>query len=341
MRKLMLISGLSTLVVSCGVQEKFTKFRTPIKTITQPVEKPKVEEKKVEEKKTEVINIDKEDYFRTNIGDVSKNDNTISWGSIVSAKPKGYRVTKNHFPALGQNFRQRYLIIHYTALDNEKSIRVLTQQSVSSHYLVNDLPDDEIYQLVDENKRAYHAGISHWRNNIGLNDSSIGIEIVNTGYTADRSGNRQFHAFPEYQFKKVAALAKDIVERYNIPATNVLGHSDIAPSRKQDPGPFFPWKRLYDEYGVGMWYDESTKQSFYETAVMDIQYSYQNPSFITNVQEQFKKFGYDIQVTGTWDRQTQKVIEALQYRFRPANYDGKLDAETWAILQALLIKYPG
>lgn len=335
MRKLMLISGLSTLVVSCGVQEKFTKFRTPIKTTTQPVEKPKVEEKKIE-----VINIDKEDYFRTNIGDTSKNDNTISWGSIVSANPQGYNVTKNYFPALGQNFRQRYLIIHYTALDNEKSIRVLTQQSVSSHYLVNDLLDDEIYQLVDENKRAYHAGISHWRNNTGLNDSSIGIEIVNTGYTADRSGNRQFHAFPEYQFKKVAALAKDIVERYNIPATNVLGHSDIAPSRKQDPGPFFPWKRLYDEYGVGMWYDESTKQSFYETAVMDIQYSYQNPSFITNVQEQFKKFGYDIQVTGTWDRQTQKVIEALQYRFRPANYDGKLDAETWAILQALLIKYP-
>src|SRR5690606_35770221 len=138
-------------------------------------------------------------------------------------------------------FRQRYLILHYTALDEEKSVRVLTQQAVSSHYLVNNLGDREIYQLVDENKRAYHAGISAWRNDKSMNDTSIGIEIVNDGYKMDSLNQRQFFPYSEAQFKKIAALTKDIVDRYQIPPTNVLGHSDIAPVRKQDPGPLFPW----------------------------------------------------------------------------------------------------
>ncbi|MTE25266.1 N-acetylmuramoyl-L-alanine amidase, partial [Microbacterium sp. ZXX196] len=77
----------------------------------------------------------------------------------------------------------------------------------------------------------------------------------NKGYTTGTAGEKVFYPFPEHQFKKVAALVKDIVERYNIPPTQILAHSDIAPTRKQDPGPFFPWKRLYDEYNVGMWYD--------------------------------------------------------------------------------------
>ena len=95
-----------------------------------------------------------------------------------------------------------------------------------------------------------------------LNDTSIGIEIVNPGYTTDASGAKIFPDFDEHQMKKVAALVKDIVTRYNIPPTNILAHSDIAPTRKQDPGPLFPWKRLYDEYQVGMWYDETAKQTF-------------------------------------------------------------------------------
>jgi hypothetical protein len=100
------------------------------------------------------------DYFTVNIADPTKNDNTISYGSLVGAKPEGYKVTRNHFPAVAQNFRQKYVILHYTALDHDKSVRVLTTQAVSSHYLVNDSTDIEIYQLVDENKRSYHAGIS-------------------------------------------------------------------------------------------------------------------------------------------------------------------------------------
>lgn len=332
MYKIFYISGLLGLLISCNSQQKITS--------TKSIQQNKIEKPVIIEKKSEIIHIGKEDFYKINIADASKNNSTVSFGSIVSANPKGYQVTKNHFPSVGQGFRQRFLILHYTALDNEKSIRVLTQQAVSSHYLVNDLPDNEIYQLVDENKRAYHAGISHWRNTTGLNDSSIGIEIVNTGYISDNLGKKQFYNFPEYQFKKVAALAKDIVERYMIPPTNVLAHSDIAPNRKQDPGPLFPWKRLYEEYQIGMWYDDSTKQSLYAPALEEIMISYNEIKFILKVQEAFNKFGYDIKITGIWDKQTQKVIEAFQYHFRPDNYEGVLDAETWAILQALLIKYP-
>ena len=331
MYKIFYISSLG-LLFSCTPQ---IQVITSHSSNTQPL---KIEKK--EEKKSEIIHIGKEDFYKINIADISKNNNTISWGSIVSAQPKNYKIIKTHFPSVGQNFRQRFLILHYTALNNEKSLNILTQQSVSSHYLVNDLPDDEIYQLVDENKRAFHAGLSYWRNNTGLNDNSIGIEIVNTGYTVNKSGNRQFYEFPEYQYQKVAALVKDIVDRYMIPPTHVLGHSDIAPSRKQDPGPLFPWKRLYDEHKIGMWYDENTKQNLCKITSEEVSYLYNNRNFISEIQEQFKDFGYEIQITGKWDKQTQKVIEAFQFHFRPNNYNGILDGETLAILKALLIKYP-
>ena len=124
-----------------------------------------------------------------------------------------------------------------------------------------------------------------------------------------------------------------------IPPTNILAHSDIAPTRKQDPGPLFPWKKLYEEHQIGMWYDEEKKQGFYPSALDDITILYEDASFIRKVQTSFKSFGYDIQITGMWDKQTKSVIEAFQYHFRPENYNGILDAETWSILQALIQKY--
>ena len=148
------------------------------------------------------------------------------------------------------------MILHYTALDHDKSVRVLTTQAVSSHYLVNDSTDIEIYQLVDENKRSYHAGISSWRKDATLNDTSIGIEIVNEGFKVV-DGKRVFVPFPEHQVKKVAALVQDIVMRYQIPPTNVLAHSDIAPTRKNDPNWRFPWQTL-SEKGFGLWWGDTT-----------------------------------------------------------------------------------
>ncbi|PIF44658.1 N-acetylmuramoyl-L-alanine amidase [Chryseobacterium sp. 52] len=339
MRKTLYIIGLSTFVFSCTSQQNVKKNtykpKTPVSQ-AKPVAKTPV----AETPKPKITNDHGVEFFTTNIGDAAKNDNTISYGSIVSAKPVGYKVVKTYFPSVAQNFRQRYLILHYTALNDERSVTALTQQGVSAHYLVNNTGDNEIYQLVDENKRSYHAGVSAWRNDKNLNDNSIGIEIVNTGYTTDASGKRTFAPFSEEQVKKVAALAKDIAVRYQIPATNVLAHSDIAPTRKQDPGPMFPWKKLYDEYQIGMWYDEAAKQNFLTLAQADFTVRYSDPSFIFLIQTTLQKFGYYLDLSGKWDDATKKTIEAFQYHFRPQNYDGIMDAETWAILQALNQKYP-
>ncbi|HEX7868736.1 MAG TPA: N-acetylmuramoyl-L-alanine amidase [Chryseobacterium sp.] len=339
MRKTLYIIGLSTLVFSCTSQKNNNKNIYRTKTaVVQP--KTAVNSDSQEKIKPQVTKEHGVEFFTTNIADATKNDNTASYGSIVSAKPAGYKVVKTHFPAIAQNFRQKYLILHYTVLPDDKSIQVLTQQSVSAHYLVNNLGDNEIYQLVDENKRSYHAGVSAWRADKNLNDTSIGIEIVNMGYKADATGAKTFEPFSGDQIKKVAALAKDIVTRYQIPATNVLAHSDIAPTRKQDPGPLFPWKKLYDEYQIGMWYDESAKQTLLTTAQTDISTKYNDAAFIYTIQMALQKFGYSLDSSGKWDDATKKTIEALQYHFRPQNYNGIMDAETWAILQALNQKYP-
>lgn len=254
---------------------------------------------------------------------------------IASSILKNYKVSNHHYPAKGQDYRQKFLIMHYTALHNDKSVEVLTQQSVSSHYLIKDYDDDEIYVLVGENERAWHAGVSSWLDRTNINDSSIGIEIVNLGYSTI-NGKMRFYPFPEHQFKKVAELAQDIVKRYEIDPTFVLGHSDVAPTRKEDPGAFFPWKRLYEEYGVGAWYDDVDKYRFLPKYVSS---DYNKSSFIKSVQADLAKYGYGIKQTGAWDDQTKRVIMAFQLHFRPSNYSGQLDAETWAILQALNDKY--
>lgn len=331
MRNSLYFIGLASLIISCGSQKEIAKPNHLLQPTTSTIPKPP---------KPEIKHDVHGDYFTVNIADPTKNNNTISYGSLVGAKPEGYKVTRNHFPAIAQNFRQKYVILHYTALDHDKSVRVLTTQAVSSHYLVNDSTDIEIYQLVDENKRSYHAGISSWRKDATLNDTSIGIEIVNEGFKVV-DGKRVFVPFPEYQVKKVAALVQDIIARYQIPPTNVLAHSDIAPTRKQDPGPLFPWKKLYDEYGIGMWYDDATVQSFQSQIIPEeFNAKINDMAFVMKVQIALKQFGYGITETGVWDDATKKTIEAFQYHFRPQNYDGKIDIETWAILQALIQKYP-
>lgn len=337
MRKSLYIIGLSFAAISCGTSKPVQKVVAKPK----PVPVASANTPTTTSVKPAVKSDGHNDFYKVNIAAPGKNDNTISYGSIVTAQPASYKVVKTYFPAVAQNFRTRYLILHYTALNNDKSVMVLTQQSVSAHYLVNDTDDKEIYQLVDENKRSYHAGVSSWRKDSQLNDTSIGIEIVNTGFTADAAGTRTFYEFPEWQVKKVAALAKDIVNRYQIPPTNVLGHSDIAPTRKQDPGPFFPWKKLYDEYNLGMWYDEATKQNFQNNInPSDFAAQLNNSTFIFKVQTNLQQFGYGVEPSGIWDDATKKTIEAFQYHFRPQNYSGIMDVETWAILQALLQKYP-
>lgn len=247
-----------------------------------------------------------------------------------AAKLEHYKVTTDFYPSVSQDERVRFLVLHYTAINTELSLKVLTQKDVSSHYLINDYDDKQINLLVDETKRAWHAGVSKWKGLDNLNFSSIGIEIVNLG----NSGG-VYQPYPDYQIKKVGELARDIVNRYNIQPFNVVGHADIAPGRKPDPGPLFPWKKLYTDYGVGAWYEESDKYLLMQQYPWDTMSSV----FITDVQNDLKKYGYDVPSNGMIDAQTKNAIIAFQMHFRPEKYDGVVDSETWAILKALNKKY--
>ncbi len=248
-----------------------------------------------------------------------------------AAKLEHYKVTTDYYPSISQDERIRFLVLHYTAINTELSLKVLTQKDVSSHYLVNDYDDKTINLLVDETKRAWHAGVSKWKGLDNLNFSSIGIEIVNLG----NSGSVNYQPYPDYQIKKVGELSRDIINRYNIQPFNVVGHSDIAPGRKPDPGPLFPWKKLYTDYGVGAWYEENDKYLLIQSYPWDTT----STVFITDVQNDLKKYGYDVPNNGIIDAQTKNAIIAFQMHFRPEKYDGVVDAETWAILKALNKKY--
>nr|WP_269808801.1 N-acetylmuramoyl-L-alanine amidase [Enterovibrio nigricans] len=172
----------------------------------------------------------------------------------------------------GYNSRIRFLVMHYTAVNFDISISALTGKSVSTHYLVpnpNDktyvgagFNDVRIFNLVDEQERAWHAGISSWSGRDNLNDTSIGIEIVN-----EASYSEGKFIFPAYDFSQIEAvkqLAVDILKRYpNISPRNVVGHSDISIGRKSDPGAVFPWYELYKS-GVGAWFDDVTKNKYLE-----------------------------------------------------------------------------
>lgn len=227
------------------------------------------------------------------------------------------------------NERVKFLVLHYTERDLEISLKLLLGSEVSSHYLVSDTNPNHIFQLVDESKRAWHAGISSWQGHQKLNDTSIGIEIVHLGYTQNTQGEITWHPYASDQIESVIALCQDIIARYDIDPTCVIGHSDAAPGRKQDLGPLFPWKQLYDN-NIGAWYDQDTVNAL--IAKVDM-------SNVKLIQEQFSKYGYVLQPTGVIDQQTTNVIVSFQMHFRPKNFSGVLDVETVAILQALLQKY--
>ena len=224
------------------------------------------------------------------------------------------------------NSRVRHLVLHYTDIDEAGSLEVLTGPYVSAHYVLP-LParhyrgEPLVYQLVDEERRAWHAGASAWKERTNINDSSIGIEIVNSGRAP----------YPKAQIEALIALSRDIIARHNIHPTNVVAHSDIAPTRKIDPGPHFPWDKLY-EAGIGVWPDEGA------VARWQAHFTPQPPT-LTTLQHALKAWGHPLEVSGELDHETRAVLRAFQMRFRPADYRGEPDIETVATLWALLERY--
>jgi N-acetylmuramoyl-L-alanine amidase len=247
---------------------------------------------------------------------------------LMAGCSSGLRIDRSHVSA-NQDGRVQFVVLHYTSASLPRSLALLTHGEVSSHYLIGDDKSATVYQLVDESRRAWHAGESQWDGRTWLNSSSIGIEIVNPGFTDTPTG-RLWYPYSEAQVQALIALVKDIVKRNNISPRYIVGHSDIAPLRKLDPGPLFPWKRLADA-GLGIWPDASAVAR--QKARFDI-----NPPSITWYQQQLARLGYATPQTGELDVTTRHVLAAFQMHFRPQRYDGEPDAQSAAILQVLNAK---
>ena len=247
---------------------------------------------------------------------------------LLNACASGVRIDTS-YTSENQDSRALFLVLHYTVGNFESSLKTLTKPSnraVSSHYLVRDEPVIT-YRLVDENRRAWHAGPSYWKGFTNLNASSIGIEIVNAGRVTAADGSVRYSPFGPKQLDEVIALCKEIVARHQIKPDRIIGHSDVAPGRKQDPGPLFPWKRLADE-GLIAWPDAAmvaAKRPLYEFQLPDAQW----------FQEKLANYGYNTSRSGEWDALTRDSLVSFQMKYRPGNYDGRPDAEIAALLDVV------
>ncbi len=220
--------------------------------------------------------------------------------------------------------RPNYLILHYTGMaSGEAALARLCdpRAEVSSHYLVWE--DGRISQLVPEARRAWHAGRSAWDGERDMNSCSIGIEIVNAGHDGGSP------PFPKAQIEAIGALGRDIVTRHGIAPRRVLAHSDIAPGRKLDPGERFSWARLH-RLGVGAW------PGSLRLGGEDTLRAGDGGPRVEALRHDLASYGYDLPPNGDFDVRLRVVVEAFQRHFRPARVDGHADAETLAILRALL-----
>lgn len=244
-----------------------------------------------------------------------------------STGPAGLDVDHS-IQARGQDSRVRFIVLHYTAGDDEASLKTLSRGDVSAHYLVTDTHPVHLYQLVPEDRNAWHAGVSSWYGHTYVNNASIGIEIVNRGDAQPPEGGPTWEPYHEDQIQTVMTLVQDIARRHGVLPKNIVGHSDVAPQRKVDPGPLFPWRRLA-QAGLGRWYDEAAVpglQGFFErNGVPDAAW----------FQARLEHAGYAVPHTGVFDVETTRVIAAFQMHYRPGRYDGRADAETAAVLLAL------
>ena len=203
------------------------------------------------------------------------------------------------------------VVLHYTDMPSaEGALTRLCDPAakVSAHYVITE--EGEVIRLVDESMRAWHAGLSYWRGKANVNGCSIGIELQNPGHTCG------YRPFPDAQIDALVPLLHRIVQDYDIPRANVVGHSDIAPQRKLDPGELFPWERLA-EYRLAL----------PRPAKLELGDPFDNDGAFYLALE---RFGYDVS-------DGKKAVEAFQRRWRPEKIDGEIDGQIRAILFQLLL----
>jgi N-acetylmuramoyl-L-alanine amidase len=240
--------------------------------------------------------------------------------------PVRIAASPNHGERIGVE-RPSLIILHYTGMQDahEALARLCSPASeVSAHYMI--FEDGDIAQSVPEARRAWHAGASSWAGATDINSHSIGIEIANPGH------EHGYVSFPDAQIKSVIALCRDIMLRNRILPQHVLAHSDIAPTRKMDPGEKFPWQWLHDE-GIGDWAQPAPARAHKKITPTS------RAERIAALQHDLARYGYDIRTSGCYDDQTSAVVRAFQRHFRPISVDGIADAGTQAMLAALIEKH--
>jgi N-acetylmuramoyl-L-alanine amidase len=225
--------------------------------------------------------------------------------------------------SLGQPNAISHIILHYTDMsDCDAALARLCdpQTKVSAHYLIR--RDGQSFQLVDEADRAWHAGVSYWRGQTDMNSASIGIELDYDGHVGGAVA-----AFPEAQMEALMALLQDIVARHGLDPKNVLGHSDIAPGRKIDPGAAFDWAALHHA-GFGLWRDDVTIEDVPPLEMGS------GDKAVGPLQKALTAIGYQLAASGIYDEATTTVITAFQRHFRARQIDGIADAETQSLIYA-------
>jgi len=234
------------------------------------------------------------------------------------------RPSPNHGERSGRQ-RPDMIVLHYTGMADAGAAleRLCTSGTeVSAHYFV--FEDGRIVQLVQESRRAWHAGAAFWAGETDINSCSVGIEIANPGHEYG------YADFPSRQIAALIALCRGIQTRNSIPPVRVLAHSDVAPARKQDPGEKFPWRTLYDS-GVGHWVEPAPiTEGGILLALGD------RGEEVAAMQDMLAQYGYGVSVTGNYDSMMHGVVAAFQRHFRPARVDGVTDESSRATLRELL-----
>ncbi len=231
-------------------------------------------------------------------------------------------------PAPSPNFDARtappdMLVLHYTGMASGEAALARMRDpdaKVSAHYMVEE--DGRVFALVPEERRAWHAGVSFWLGQTDINSLSVGIEIVNPGHDLG------YTPFPDAQIAAVIDLIADIRTRWIIPDERILGHSDVAPGRKVDPGELFPWKRLA-EAGHGLWVEPPPAPG----ASLG---GGDEGTGVFALQAGLTRLGYDCAPSGVYDDWTATVVRAFQSHWRQTDVAGAADGETRARLMALL-----
>jgi N-acetylmuramoyl-L-alanine amidase len=215
------------------------------------------------------------------------------------------------------------ILLHYTGMPTgEAAIARLRDPDakVSAHYVVEE--DGLTFALVPEERRAWHAGVSFWKGERDINGCSIGVEIVNPGHEFG------YRAFPEAQIASVIELIADIRSRWGVADARILGHADVAPDRKEDPGELFPWRQLA-EAGHGLWAEPAS-------APGPPLAEGEEGTGVFALQAGLARLGYDSPPSGRFDAATAAIVRAFQRHWRPRLVDGVADGETRARLIALL-----